>query len=319
MKNDNRIIVYDDRLIADIERKLSRPMPCRDKDINSRVYFNAKQKIYPDGNVEIKRYKFINAYRDDGWEEVKNKIEIEVDERIEKLDKEIEKKDTPKVEKTQEEVDKKIMENIQITRNKIYDIASSNLWNYFITLTYDSKVCDRYSFADTSKKVRRFMRNFGYRNKDKCPNFRYLIIHECHKDGAYHYHGLIYLDDDGTMSDSGKRTKKDQPIYNWDKWLNGWSTATKIGDLNAVTHYITKYVTKSIGDDYQKGQRRFFYSQNCQKPVIKRLMLSDDEFSSYDKTYESEVSYGYDTDMETLIKTRYGVDIKEILNDEKEN
>lgn len=304
---DLQNVVWDDSLYNLIKDKLSRKPVCRQTEREVTRYYNARQTIYPDGRVVIKRYKIPLSYKDDGVEYVDdstrlpktaiNDIEVLPVEGAECVNKK---------EGTCNE--KKVLENMQKTRNKIYDICASNIWTHFITLTYNSKSCDRYDFAQTSKKVRQFLNNFAKYHKTDCPNFRYLIVHECHKDGAYHYHGLIYLEDDSTMTDSGHRTKKDQPIYNWDKWLNGWSTATKISNLDACCHYITKYVTKSIGDDYQKGQRRFYYSQNCAKPVVDRLNLSDEELQAYDEVYSTDISTGYEADIKSVMRERYGID-----------
>lgn len=310
IRDKDLTIIYDEVLYQKIREQLAIKPVGRIGETGTLNYFNAREKLYPDGTVEIKRLNFVSQYRSEGYELVQNKPKIKSTE-IEPIDSDM--IITQPVEKSQEELDKKTLDNIQRAKNNIFDIAISNQWNYFITLTYNSEKCDRYSFQDTSKKVRVFMNNFKRLHKVDCPNFRYLIVHEMHKDGAFHYHGLIYLDDDATMVDSGKRTKKDQPIYNWDKWFNGWSTATKIDNLGACCNYITKYVSKSIEESYTKGQRRYYYSQNCKKPVVNRYMIDDEELTQYDCIYKTDISSGYETDLATMIDARYGIDIKEAL------
>lgn len=211
---------------------------------------------------------------------------------------------------------KKVLYNIAKTRNKIFDLASANDFNYFITLTYDSKCCDRYSFADCSKKARKFMNNFASEHKTDCPNFKYLLVHEQHKDGAYHYHGLIYLDNADTLKLADRQPKGCKyPVYNWGRWRNGFSTVTEIQDKDATRKYILKYISKNIDEDYVKGQRHFYYSQNCAKPTVDKLMITDDEMMAlYDEVYDTARSTGYESTVDNIQASidliadfRYGV------------
>lgn len=185
----------------------------------------------------------------------------------------------------------KVKDNQLKTKEKIYDIANSNEWNYFITLTYSADKCDRYSFQETSKKVRQFMNNY---RKRKDSTLKYLLVHEMHKDGAFHYHGLISISDDVSMVDSGKTDNKDRIIYHWQSWKNGYSTVTKIDNLDACRNYILKYIDKDIDKEYVKGQRRFYYSQNCAKPTKEAVM--DYPTFGMDLAYETQYSIGYQTD-----------------------
>lgn len=195
----------------------------------------------------------------------------------------------------------KVLYNIAKTRNKIFDIARSNDFNYFITLTYATDKCDRYSFTECSKKARQFMDNFKRRNKDTCPNFKYLLVHEQHKDGAYHYHGLIYLEDISTLKLADKQPKGcKQTVYNWGKWHNGFSTVTEIQDADATRKYILKYISKNIDEDYQKGQRHFYYSQNCLKPEVESMVSDKQMLMLYDQIYDTDRSTGYESTVEKL-------------------
>lgn len=217
----------------------------------------------------------------------------------------------------------KVLYNIAKTRNKIFDIARSNDFNYFITLTYNADKCDRYSFSDCSKKVRQFMNNFSKRNKDTCPNFKYLLVHEQHKDGAYHYHGLIYLEHEDFLVYDPVRSKQyarahhgqKLDIYNWCKWRNGWSTVSKIDNQDACRKYILKYISKNIDEDYQKGQRHFYYSQNCLKPEVESMVSDKQMLMMYDQVYETDRSIGYESTLDNLdemagmiAELRYGLD-----------
>lgn len=218
----------------------------------------------------------------------------------------------------------KVLYNIAKTRNKIFDIARSNDFNYFITLTFNAEKCDRYSFTECSKKVRQFMNNFMKYHKIDCPEFKYLLVHEQHKDGAYHYHGLIYLENtellkyDALRSKQWGRSHKGQKldIYNWSNWKNGFSTVSMIDNQEACRKYILKYISKNIDEDYQKGQRHFYYSQNCLKPEVESMVSDAQMLMLYDQIYDTDRSTGYESTLEKLddyagmiASLRYGVEV----------
>ncbi|MCR1868961.1 rolling circle replication-associated protein [Longicatena caecimuris] len=217
----------------------------------------------------------------------------------------------------------KVLYNIAKTRNKIFDIARSNDFNYFVTLTFNSECCDRYSFSACSSKVRKYLNNFRSLHKDTCPNFKYLLVHEQHKDGAYHYHGLIYLEDDSLLTYDNVRSNqykrryhKDLPIYNWSNWHNGFSTVSKIQDQAACRSYILKYISKNIDDDYQKGQRHFYYSQNCLKPVKESVVSNKQLLLLLNQVYKTDKSIGYESTVDEIndyinmiADYQYGIDL----------
>lgn len=74
------------------------------------------------------------------------------------------------------------------SKKQIYYLARSNVWEWFVTLTLDGKKIDRYDFENASKKVRKWFENIKRR---KAPDLYYLIVPEQHKDGAWHFHGLL--------------------------------------------------------------------------------------------------------------------------------
>lgn len=223
------------------------------------------------------------------------------------------------IEAREKYLNKKAMDNIVKTRSKIYDIARANEWNYFITLTFNKRKADRYDYGECVKKISKFMRNFKLRNKVNCPNFRYLIIHEKHEDGAYHWHGLIYLEDEMLLKKAvyplghkrgGKPIlKKGKQVYNWSKYNHGYSTVTKIQNLEATCKYILKYVTKDLNKSYTKGRRRFMYSSNCLKPEIVEHTSSDDDYVGLKPIYDSQFSTGYAYNQADVLADLFGDEV----------
>ena len=298
------------------------------------IPFNSIIKRYPDGTITVKRLNCICYKVEKGYEpitdeemriygNVEKKTDTErkdntKDIRLSELqdgisndedEKELANKffevqpisDEKRAALAEEKRRRKILYNIAKTRNKIFDIARSNNFNYFITLTYSSECCDRYSFTECSRKVRVFMNNFRRLHGKTCPNFKYLLVHEQHKDGAYHYHGLIYLEDDSLLKYDPIRSKQiKMPIYNWSNWKNGFSTVSLIDNPEACRKYILKYISKNIDEDYRKGQRHFYYSQNCAKPEKESVMSDDQMLMLMKEVYRTERSTGYETTVDEL-------------------
>ena len=81
------------------------------------------------------------------------------------------------------------IERISLSRTKrnIKELALCNNFEYFATITINSKNCDRYSLIEAQKLLRKNL----YKIKRKNNNFKYLFITEKHKDGAFHFHGLV--------------------------------------------------------------------------------------------------------------------------------
>ena len=133
----------------------------------------------------------------------------------------------------------------------VYDkIACTPELTLFVTLTLDKEKIDRYSYEAVIKKL-----NTWLDNRVRRKGLQYVLIPEHHKDGAIHFHGL--WSDVLPRSDSGKKTKRGQQIFNLPDWGYGFSTAVLIdGERDHVLKYVTKYITK----DTEKIGGRFYLS-----------------------------------------------------------
>lgn len=154
--------------------------------------------------------------------------------------------------------------SIARTRNSLYYIARSNRWEYFLTLTLSPDKINRYDFMECSKRVRKW---FNHLKERKCSDMYYLIVPEMHKDGAWHFHGLIGGCTGLNMVDSSKRTDAGAVIYNLDEWKFGWSTATKVTDSSRCSSYICKYITKDMCS-IVSGRQRYWVSNNVQRAEV---------------------------------------------------
>ena len=100
------------------------------------MYYNVRLKRFPNGKLQYQYYEFPKQF-----------------------DYEVEKK-----ERTGKAVERKEHENARRAVQKVYDLAHSNLFEYFLTLTFDGTKIDRYSYdacADAVKMFTDIMRHNG--------------------------------------------------------------------------------------------------------------------------------------------------------------
>lgn len=214
------------------------------------VYHNTKAKIYPNGQQKITICSK-PIYKSEYWELIDDSEPIS---KPKNMDNEVR------------------ADSVKRAKERIFDIAMCNQFDYFVTWTLDAEKINRYDSTDISKKLKKFLNNMVQRH-----NARYLVIPEHHQDGAIHMHGL--LSGDFEMVDSGKKTKDGKTIYNMPQWTLGFSTAIKLDEhKERVSRYITKYVTK----EFKKIFGSFYYAGGhglVRKPPVK---LYDVDYDSMD-------------------------------------
>ena len=143
---------------------------------------------------------------------------------------------------------------IKRARDRCFDIARLNQFNYFITVTFKGS---EYEFENPIVIMK--MINKYLANKVQRQGLQYLLIPERHKKNGIHCHALVNdidIVDSGTVLVEGynKPIKLEtalkrhsiirQTVYNIPSWKYGWSTAIKIDGSNAFSYYVTKYITK---------------------------------------------------------------------------
>lgn len=233
--------------------------------------------------IEYPKSYQIRLYKDavlDEDERYYAKIDVVTGEKIEKERKEIPR---DKWLPYQEQLNESLRVSATRSKNMVYYLARSNVWDWFVTLTLDEKKIDRYDFSVVSKKVRKWFDNLRQR---KSPDMYYLIVPEQHKDGAWHFHGLIGGCKGLSFVDSGKKDVKGKPIYNFEDWKYGFSTATAVEDTEKVSSYISKYITKTLCES-TPGKQRYWVSNNCQRAPIEEYCLEGVDMKEYrEKLYE---------------------------------
>lgn len=166
--------------------------------------------------------------------------------------------------------------SVSRTKNSIYQLARSERWEYFITLTFDPKVVNSLDYDAVVKKLCSWLSNI---KKRVAPALAYVIVPELHKSGRFHFHGLIKNTQGLIMTDSGYRTQQDAVIYNISSYNLGFSTATKIIDSAKACGYFTKYITKDLCC-LTKNKKRYWASRNIDRPEAHAFDFTDEQFNS---------------------------------------
>lgn len=131
---------------------------------------------YNNNDVYKTKY-FLYQYNDTNFRILKQKFSREKGfELIEKFKKDI-------------SIDKEDYKRQSLSRSKrfIREISLCNDFDFFVTLTVNKENCDRYDIDICQEHLRHILKNYKKLHND----FKYILISEKHKDGAYHFHGLM--------------------------------------------------------------------------------------------------------------------------------
>lgn len=199
----------------------------------------------------------------------------------------------------EKEHERSVLNSMKRAKNKIYDLTRANIWDWFVTLTLNPEKVNRYDYSDCTKKVSQWLKNM---QKDCGLDFKYVVVPERHKDGAYHFHGLFSQCDKLDFVFSGHYDSKKRAIYNIGKYKWGWTTATKVQTNEGVTKYLTKYVTKDLVE-HTKNKKKYWSSRNLNVPMVytEMLDLSDTRLLHEELVLDSNIQYyksvGYEIGM----------------------
>lgn len=171
---------------------------------------------------------------------------------------------------TAEQLERYKNKRLHQRRALIYDIAYENTcivpWKYFVTLTFDDKKANAYDFDTCTSKLK----NWLDVQRRKNPNMRYIIVPELHKSGRIHFHGLFTNVDEWELEEARnphtkrKIYKNGSLIYNLKGYNLGYTTVSIVKDIEAVTFYITKYITKELLN--LENKKNYWCSRNLVKP-----------------------------------------------------
>lgn len=155
-------------------------------------------------------------------------------------------------------------------------LANSDLWAYFVTLTFDGAKQDRHNFDKLRNRVTKSLQR---------RNIKYFFVPELHKNGGIHFHMLVSKELEPYLSefrDSAPKALKNPYIRNslaeGKHLLNcefladtyGYNICEPIRNSEACCNYMTKYVLKTFdSESYARlSRKRFFCSTGLKEPEV---------------------------------------------------
>lgn len=150
----------------------------------------------------------------------------------------------------------KLTDNISRTKQKIFELAFCNPWQFFFTGTLDEKKYDRADLEKFHKDFTLFIRNY---NRNHGCNIKFLVVPELHKDGkSWHLHGFLmglpleelvqFKIGDRMGKAIAEKVSKGDIVYNWLAYQKkfGFCDLEPIRNHEAVAKYVTKYINKEL-------------------------------------------------------------------------
>lgn len=179
----------------------------------------------------------------------------------------------------------KLDESISRTKNKIFELAYCNPWDWFFTATLARNRTDLELFH---KQLTQWIRDY---NKKHCIKVKFLLIPESHCDGiSWHMHGFLHglpiehLERFKIGMKMGKaiadKVKNGDMVYNWCSYSDkfGFCDLEPIRNPEAVSKYITKYISKGLAKSVRELNAHLYYhSRGLKVGEIKKkgTMLAD--------------------------------------------
>ena len=126
-------------------------------------------------------------------------------------------------------------------KSRVQELILCNQWNCFVTFTLDKNKRERNSLDSFDALTR----HLKYIRQTRCPELRYMLLLEQHKNGGYHGHALMYLPADFIANEF---------IINDNGYFEWYDISSRFGFMSIkpydgtlrACNYVTKYVTKDL-------------------------------------------------------------------------
>ncbi|MEE0929420.1 MAG: hypothetical protein UIM53_00305 [Acutalibacteraceae bacterium] len=213
----------------------------------------------------------------------------------------------------------RLEQSLSRTRRYIYEYALCNDFKYFATFTIDSKKFDRYDLSSFYRSFSRFMRYF-FREKHNT-DYSYLIVPELHEDDAIHLHSLMSFDKKFltafSLSDKRKlsnyivsKLKRNEQVYEFCEYSKryGFNVFEEISDIQKVSAYITKYITKDLSRLASRCNAKLYYtSRHLHKAkIVAQGLYLKNYFSDFENEFCRKATFAYsDEFLQTLLNNFY--------------
>ena len=200
---------------------------------------------------------------------------------------------------TKEQLEFHKQRNLRKMKESVYDIAYENTcivpWQYFVTITFDDNKVNALDYDKAKEKLKNWLDTMRRKSSD----MRYIIIAELHKSGRIHFHGLFANVNWDLIPAINPHTNKKiykngSQIFNIKDFNLGFTTVSEIKNIDAVTYYITKYITKELLDI--KNKKHYWASRNLKKPTKQYFnCINEDRFNKFINNYNIDTFNNYET------------------------
>ena len=174
--------------------------------------------------------------------------------------------------------------NLAVRKKRFRRKANLNIWNYFVTFTYDAEKQTPDSFRN---KLRKCLSNLHTRR-----GWRYMGVFECAPDtGRLHFHGLLYVPDGemiGTITEKTDystaqhkmQTRHENSFF---EKAFGRNDFTGLSEMQLKYGHTIDYIVKYIG----KTNEKICYSRGIPTEIYKALTDDDiiTEFTDFATKY----------------------------------
>lgn len=142
---------------------------------------------------------------------------------------------------------------------KYFGYALSTSWKYFVTFTFDRRLCDRYNYKECYSFLNRWVK--WYRKRvDR--SWQMLVVMEYHRDQAIHFHALVDCKKPPMTHDDGLSNLLCE-------FALGRSDVQPITETPLkVANYVSKYMVKSR----EANVRRYHRFGDLKQAVTIRTM-----------------------------------------------
>lgn len=220
--------------------------------------------------------------------------------------------------KDTEAILKSLKSSIARAKKKFRNLLYANKFDWFGVLTFDPAKVDSFNLDTCYKHIDLFRRKLA----EVYPNCFMLLVPEMHKSGRYHFHILLSKIDEEAigMHKNGKvcchylpkgccskeyylkhyqNAKNKTPTdgaecYSLDSFKFGFTSFTKIININKARSYLMKYMSKAFGQ-IGKNRKKFVHTKNMNVPIEMRVDIMDISMdgikeNAYRELEESKIS-----------------------------
>ena len=192
---------------------------------------------------------------------------------------------------SEEEKEYQRYKNLYKSKQNIIDLAYENSldipWEYFVTLTFDDNKVNAKNYDYVVEKLTNWLDTIRRKNL----SMKYILVPELHKSGRVHFHGIFKNCPNWKLVEArtlqGRLIKKNGvQIYNLENYKLGFTTISKVQNMEAVSVYISKYMTKELID--QDFKKRYWCSQGLSRPKLQYAYFDDFTLSFYISSHNME-------------------------------